>query len=256
MDAVEAQLEDAAGPDLERSQLEQVLGLLPFGVWFTEPTGRVVVMNRAARRLCDLPLDAPPVRPCEALRAFWPTGAPLADEDWPLRRALSSGHTVSGVVFRVQCGEGALRTVVASAKLVRDPQTREVTGVVEVLIDITLLEEAETRFERIVACVSDGIISADEHLKIISFNPGAEAIFGYREQEVAGMPLDVLLARSLRKTHRTQLEKLLTATPIGVDLHRQLLWGRRKSGEEFVAEAAVARLPGPDAGMLTLPCAM
>lgn len=258
MEAGESHLE-AAGAEVEATQLEQVLGLLPFAVWLTEPSGRVVVMNRAARRLTDTPLEAPPQRPCDAVVAYWPSGAPLAEGDWPFRRALASGHTVAGVVFRIRCGaSGQLRTVVASAKLVRDPRTRAITGVVEVMLDITLLEEAETRFERIVASVSDAIISADDQLRIISFNPGAEQIFGYREAEVAGMPLDVLLASALRRAHRKQLERLLTvegnghASHAGAEPHRQLFWGRRKNGEEFVAEAAVSRLPGPDTSLLSL----
>jgi len=54
-------------------------------------------------------------------------------------------------------------------------------------------ESSETRIRTIVDNVAAGIITADEHGRIKSFNPMAEKIFGYSASEALGQPVKMLI---------------------------------------------------------------
>ncbi|PYS25164.1 MAG: hypothetical protein DMG11_23475, partial [Acidobacteria bacterium] len=55
------------------------------------------------------------------------------------------------------------------------------------------LRASELRFRSVVQSASDAIILADDSARIIGWNRGAEAIFGYGEDEVLGFPIELLM---------------------------------------------------------------
>jgi PAS domain S-box-containing protein len=102
------------------------------------------------------------------------------------------------------------------------------------------LRDSERRFRSVTQSAVDGIIAADGHGRIIAWNPGAEAIFGYREDEVLGQPLTLLMPARYREAHRQGLERLrLTGRPhlIGQTVE---LYGLHKDGREFPVELSLA----------------
>ncbi|MFY0569716.1 ATP-binding protein [Archangium lansingense] len=102
---------------------------------------------------------------------------------------------------------------------------------------------SEARFAGIVAIAADAILAIDEAQRITIFNSGAEAIFGYGASEVLGQPLDMLLPERFRASHRHFIQTFIAGT---VDARRmgerRPIFGLRKNGEEFPAEAAVSKL--------------
>ncbi|MDY6781870.1 MAG: PAS domain S-box protein [Cyanobacteriota bacterium] len=106
--------------------------------------------------------------------------------------------------------------------------------------------ESEAKFSGIVRIAEDAIISVDEQQRIQLFNRGAEKIFGYAGEEVLGQPLDILLPPEMRAIHRQHIRNF------GIGLERAYqgmgksarnsIRGRRKNGEEFLAEASISKL--------------
>jgi PAS domain S-box-containing protein len=106
------------------------------------------------------------------------------------------------------------------------------------------LRFSEARFSGMISIAADAIISIDEDQRITLFNDGAERIFGYARSEVLGTPLDVLIPERFRAGHRTHVARFATG-PVGarqVGERLATITGRRKSGEEFPAEAAISKL--------------
>jgi PAS domain S-box-containing protein len=105
------------------------------------------------------------------------------------------------------------------------------------------LRISQNRFEGILSIADDAIISIDGNQKITLFNQGAEKIFGYTAQEVLGERLDILLPLRYISAHRHHVgdfgKSVNSARRMG---ERQEIFGRRKNGLEFPAEASISRL--------------
>lgn len=102
---------------------------------------------------------------------------------------------------------------------------------------------AKARFEGILAIAEDAIISVDSNQRIVLFNQGAEKVFGYAQAEVIGKPLDLLLPRRFAHVHRGHLEAFAKSPEASRAMgQRRELFGVRKDGHEFPAEASISKL--------------
>jgi PAS domain S-box-containing protein len=101
------------------------------------------------------------------------------------------------------------------------------------------LLEFERRFRSVVQTATDAIVLADGSGNIIAWNRAAQTIFGYREEEVLGQPLTMVMPERYRDAHRKGMARLQAggeAHVIGttVELH-----GLRKDGSEFPLELSI-----------------
>ncbi|MFB2922152.1 PAS domain S-box protein [Aerosakkonema funiforme] len=116
--------------------------------------------------------------------------------------------------------------------------------------DITELKRTEealrisqARLSGILDIADDAIISVDVTQRITLFNKGAEKIFGYKAIEIIDKPLDVLLPLRYREIHRQHVVGFgwssNTARRMG---DRREIFGLRKDGTEFPAEASISAM--------------
>lgn len=108
-------------------------------------------------------------------------------------------------------------------------------------LDPTNTRSAEL-LEQILETTTDAVISTDESGMIEVFNRGAEAIFGCDAAEMIGADIDVLLPPRFRAAHREYVRRFAageeSARMMG---ERGRITGRRKSGDEFPAEASISK---------------
>lgn len=95
----------------------------------------------------------------------------------------------------------------------------------------------------VLALIADAVICTDEDGLILLFNRFAERSFGYSATEVIGQHVELLLPDRYRAEHAHQLRRFASGDG---DTDRLMgrsreVWGRRKNGEEFPAEATVSR---------------
>jgi PAS domain S-box-containing protein len=109
--------------------------------------------------------------------------------------------------------------------------------------------DAAQLLEGVIAHTADAVICTDESQRILIFNPAAERIFGYRREEVLGETIDSLCPRSARGAMRPWFGDVTDASA-DTSAHRRV-WGRRKSGELFPAEASISRLTVGEATYFT-----
>jgi PAS domain S-box-containing protein len=95
----------------------------------------------------------------------------------------------------------------------------------------------------IVEIAADAVICMDAFQRITFFNKGAEAIFGYKSEEIIGQRIETLIPERYRSTHPRHVAEFgrsqVKARRMG---ERREIAGLRKSGEEFPAEAAISQV--------------
>jgi two-component system cell cycle sensor histidine kinase/response regulator CckA len=104
------------------------------------------------------------------------------------------------------------------------------------------LEALRARFAGIVEISDDAIISLDRDQRITLFNRGAERIFGYRASEVLGRPLEMILPPRFAEIHQTHVSDFEhSPDALRPMAERSDIYGRRKDGSEFPAEASISK---------------
>jgi PAS domain S-box-containing protein len=106
------------------------------------------------------------------------------------------------------------------------------------------LKHSEVRKVAIVDSALDCILTIDHEGCITEFNPAAERTFGYRRNEVLGMPLaNVIIPLSLREKHRQGFAHYLATGEARVLGKRIETTAVRADGSEFPVELTISRIP-------------
>lgn len=115
------------------------------------------------------------------------------------------------------------------------------------------LQRMNLRFGGVVQISEDAIISVDEQQNVTLFNPGAEKIFGYSPHEIIGRQLNVLIPERYRRTHGTQVDDFKRAGDVLRPMaERTMIYGLRKNGSEFPAEASISKFEAGGEKILTV----
>lgn len=102
------------------------------------------------------------------------------------------------------------------------------------------LQESEGRLHFIAQNAADGIISINDKKEMISWNLGAEKIFGYREEEILGKSLHTIIPQD-----GAYMEEEISQKPFE-------LKGQHKDGHLFPAEISLSRWKSGDLYFNTL----
>jgi PAS domain S-box-containing protein len=115
------------------------------------------------------------------------------------------------------------------------------------------LRESEAKFSGILSIAADAIITVDQSQRIVSFNRGAEAIFGYTGSDVLGRHLAMLIPARYREAHDGHMERFARAPETARRMgERREIFGLRADGSEFPAEASISKLVAPDGILFTV----
>lgn len=118
--------------------------------------------------------------------------------------------------------------------------------------DVTSIVEAEEATRRSGIAVSSFLQASPEAVMIVdadgviqAFSDGAEAIFRTSRSERIGAHIDDLIPDRFRPDHRNHLRAFVRSGRTALRMsERSGISAQRATGEEFAAEATIARLPG------------
>jgi two-component system sensor kinase FixL len=124
-------------------------------------------------------------------------------------------------------------------------------GYIGSCLDITDPKQAQERFRLAVEASPNGIVLVNAQGHILLANACVEKLFGYRQQELIGEAVELLVPERFRGKHLAHRMDFHTAPgsrPMGAGLE---LFARRKDGTEFPVEIGISPIQSPE-GTLVL----
>ena len=106
------------------------------------------------------------------------------------------------------------------------------------------LRDATDRYHHTIDSVMDAIVAIDEQQNILLFNPAAEAMFGYKAEEILGQPLSTLMPNRFRGRHDVHVGGFMSspAKSHTMSMKPQLtIMGKRRDGTEFPIDSTISK---------------
>ena len=180
----------------------ELLQALPTAVYTTDAAGHITFYNEAAAELWGCRPELGKSEFCGSWKLYWPDGTPLPHDECPMALALREKRPVRGMEAIAERPDGTRVPFIPYPTPLFDAEGTLI-GAVNTLVDITerhqaeqLIRQSEIRYRRIAAIVEssdDAILSKNLDGIIMSWNSGAERLFGYTADEVIGMPVTMLI---------------------------------------------------------------
>ncbi len=181
--------------DIHEQHFRDMIDALPAAIYTTDAQGRLTYFNPAAvefsGRIPELGTD----QWCVSWKLFHPDGTPLPHAQCPMAIALTEGRILRGVEAIAERPDGSRIWFTPYPTPLRNAEGHIIGGI-NMLMDITERKEAEratAHLAAIVASSDDAIISKDLTGTILSWNTGAEGIFGYQADEMIGQSIQRLI---------------------------------------------------------------
>ena len=210
--------------------------LIPFGIWVADADGHATYLSRSFQDM--LGIDFHPGQGDWALRID-PADYEHVVTAW--QRAVETGAASFEREFRIADRDGQTRWVLSRGAPLRDESTGAVSSWVGVHFDVTQRKRAERDVARLAAIVAnsdDAIISHSPDGVIMSFNPGAEHMYGYRADEVIGKHLSVLLPED----RADEVPEIIARLRRGERIDHYETVRRRRDGSTFDVSISISPL--------------
>jgi PAS domain S-box-containing protein len=228
---------------LERERFEVTLLSIGDAVIATNATGAITFMNPVAEALTGWTQQ-------EAHAQHLDTVFQIVNEttravvESPVAKVIREGVIVGLANHTILIAKGGREVAIDdSGAPIRDGEGK-LTGVVLTFRDITerrqaeaALHDTQSRLQALLRSIRDyAILSLDLDGRIVSWNTGAEELFGYRESEILGQDGALLFTPEDRAIGAAEAE-LTNARERGYAANEQ--WHLRKNGARFFASGVV-----------------
>ncbi len=244
--AAEDGRETAAALSAARAErLDAIINTTVDGIILIDARGRIETFNRGAERLFGYPESEVIGRNVSMLMP-----SPHHEEhDEYLNRYLTTGQARIIGKGREVTGrrrDGSVFPLHLSVGEMVVGGERKFTGMLHDLSQRVQLEDqlraSEARWRAVIDSAVDGIIVIDQHGRIEAFNPAAERLFGYTEEEVLGQNVDMLMPSPYHEEHDRYLSRYLATGRAKIIGSGREVTGLRKDGQTFPLHLSVGEI--------------
>jgi two-component system CheB/CheR fusion protein len=200
----------AAADALDIPAAADLLQVLPFAAYTTDPGGRLTAFNEAAAVLWGRQPHLGEEHWCGSYKLYWADGAPMAHDECPMATTLKTGEAVRGAEAILERPDGSRVHFTPYPTALKDANGR-ITGGINILVDITdriRAERTDAHLGAIVESSDDAIISKNLSGIILSWNKGAERLFGHTAEEAVGQHISMLIPEDRRNEEPGIIERI------------------------------------------------
>lgn len=228
-------------------------GAQDYAIYMLDPDGCVTIWNQGAERLIGWSEEE---MVGHSASLFYPTdaidaGRPAADlvaardlgkvelDDWRMRKD-GSEFLAHVSITSLRGADGTLRGFATIVRDITDQRAAE-----------GALRTSEDHLRSILSTVPDAMIVIDEKGTMMSFSSAAERLFGYRQAEVVGKNVSMLMPSPDRERHDGYLERYLRTGEKRIIGIGRVVFAARKDGTTFPMELSVGEATGEDQRLFT-----
>jgi PAS domain S-box-containing protein len=190
---------------------EVLIEALPIAIYTCNKDGIITFYNETAAKLWGRHPQINQDSWCGSWKIWRSDGiTPFPLDECPMAIALQTGQKIQGIEIIIERPDGSRRHVLPHPQPLWDTHGN-VTGAINMLVDITDTKTAEVQSAKLVAIVQssdDAIIGKTLDGIVTSWNPGATRIFGYTADEMIGQSITKLIPRELIDEEPRILERL------------------------------------------------
>jgi diguanylate cyclase (GGDEF)-like protein/PAS domain S-box-containing protein len=193
----------AASSTLTEKRYHELFDALAEGVVMIGADGHVIAANASAEVLLGMTTREieRTLRNDAAWHAIREDGTALPPRDFPVRKTLRSGKATKNVMVGIRLPRRKLRWLSVNTQPLFAPGQRKPIAVVASFEDITQQRRVEAEHAQLAAAFNasaDAITSVNRDSKFVSWNPGAEKLFGYSAREAIGRTTGWMIPEHLR----------------------------------------------------------
>jgi diguanylate cyclase (GGDEF)-like protein/PAS domain S-box-containing protein len=206
-------------PKVSARRYHDLLFALTEGVIMISSAGKVIVVNPSAEAILGIPFKDmdQALRDDDAWHAVTKDGKPFPPRNFPLRKTLRTRKPQSKVVVGIRRKGRTTRWTEVSTQLLYTKGSRVPAAVVASFEDVTRQRRVEAELAGLAAATQaspDAITSTNVEGKLVSWNPGAQRLFGYTAKEAIGRLAGWMLPEAKREELRGFRERVLKGETI------------------------------------------
>jgi PAS domain S-box-containing protein len=190
-----------ANQELSQQHMKGLLEDSPIAIFTCNIAAELTYYNPAAVRLWGTVPTLNNEPWYKSWKMYHMTGEVMGIADSPMAKALIEPQAINGQEITIETQEHVFKRVLVYSRLLFDDQQNKI-GTHNSLVDISdkiFIESKQAVLAAIVESSDDAIISKNLDGIIVSWNAGAERIFGYTEKEAVGKSITILIPRSRLK---------------------------------------------------------
>ncbi|HUQ67283.1 MAG TPA: PAS domain S-box protein [Flavitalea sp.] len=197
-------------PVNEELNFKLLFEILPIAVYTCDIDGYITFYNKHAIELWGREPELGKDLWCGSWKIFTPDGDPLPLDNCPMAIALRTRKEVHNHEIVIERPDGTRMNIIPHPRPMFD-ENGNFHGAMNMLVDVTGKksdEQKAARLSSIVKYSNAAIISKTLNGIVTSWNPAAEQIFGYTQEEMIGEPIIKLIPHDLYHEEEMILAKL------------------------------------------------
>ncbi len=229
----------------QADQLEKIFASAAEGIALVDRHGKILLMNEGGKEVFGIRevMEVGFEEYADTLNMRKLDGSPLSDDENPIRRSAIDGKSVRNFEFTItRYGKDRILSISAAPLL---ETGGGINGAVAIFSDITERKKSDERIAyqaMLLSEVNDAIIASDHDGLITSWNPAAERLYGWKENEVIGLPLEEIIPFGFSGITKEMLQ---------VEMQKKSLWrgeavNYSKDGRRLYIDSSMALVRSSD----------